>query len=163
MLTEKVNNIGGQKMENENKEPNRQTETTDLTVSLRDYLLSNSSYWYWFIIILSCLTALLVFTITENAIPLVYIRYVLGGIFVLFNPGYCLIKTLFPRSGIDNIERIALSIGMSIAMVSITGLLLSFTPWGIRTTPITLILLIITIIFASIAIIREYQTKTVDN
>ena len=40
------------------------------------------------------------------------------------------------RSGIDGIERAALSFGLSIALVPLIGLALSFTPWGIRLVPI---------------------------
>ena len=60
----------------------------------------------------------------------------------------------------DNIERIALSLGMSIALVPIIGLLLNYTPWGITLTPITLSLLALTTVFATAAILREHQTKT---
>ncbi|WP_299263324.1 DUF1616 domain-containing protein [Halorientalis sp.] len=38
--------------------------------------------------------------------------------------------------GIDGIERVALSFGLSIAVVPLIGLMLNFTPWGIRLTPI---------------------------
>lgn len=38
--------------------------------------------------------------------------------------------------GIDGIERVALSFGLSIAIVPLIGLVLNFTPWGIRLVPI---------------------------
>ena len=38
--------------------------------------------------------------------------------------------------GIDGIERVALSFGLSIAIVPLIGLVLNFTPWGIRLTPV---------------------------
>jgi len=38
--------------------------------------------------------------------------------------------------GIDGIERVALSFGLSIAVVPLLGLVLNFTPWGIRLWPI---------------------------
>ncbi len=129
------------------------------TPLLRSYIFSSKANWYWTIIAISIATTALVFILPENAYPLVYARYVLGAIFVLFLPGYSLIKTLFPTKEIDNIERIALSMGMSIALVPITGLILNYTPWGIRTTPVTLSLLALTTIFATAAIIREHQTK----
>jgi hypothetical protein len=130
------------------------------TTKLSTYLKKPEATWYWITIILATATTLTVFTIQENSYPLTYIRYILGAIFVVFLPGYTLIKLLFPEKELDNIERTALSTAMSLALVPITGLILNYTPWGIRTTPITLSLLTLTIIFATAAIIREYQTKT---
>ena len=135
---------------------------------LTTYLRSNHAYWYWTTITLTFATALLVFTIPEDAFPLAYARYILGTIFVLWLPGYTFIKALFPTKvpiqtsseDLDKIERIALSIGMSLALVPITGLLLNYTPWGIRLTPITTSLLALTTIFATAAVIREHQTNT---
>ena len=66
------------------------------------------------------------------------------------------IKALFPTKELDNIERTALSVGMSLALVPITGLL-NYTPWGIRVTPVTLSLLALTITFATAAVIREFH------
>lgn len=134
---------------------------------LTNYLRSNQAYWYWITMILTLTTAILVFTIPENAFPLVYARYVLGSIFVLWLPGYTFIKALFPTKvpiqtsseALDKIERVALSAGMSLALVPITGLLLNYTPWGIRLTPITISLLALTVTFATAALIREHQTK----
>jgi uncharacterized membrane protein len=109
-------------------------------------------------------TAITVFTIPENSYPIVYIRYVLGSIFVLWLPGFTLIKALFPsKKEMDTIERAALSIGLSLAIVPIVGLLLNYTPWGIRLTPITLSLLALTLTFATAALIREHQAKISEN
>jgi len=127
--------------------------------SLKTYLLSKHGYWYWFTLILSVITFLLVFTISENTHPLMYVRYMLGAIFVLWLPGHALIKALFPTKEIDTIERIALSIGMSLALTPIIGLLLNYTPWGIRLTPVTLSLLALTITLATAALLREHQIK----
>ena len=129
---------------------------------LNAYLFSAHAAWFWIIITLSIATTISVFTIPENAIPYVYIRYVLGSVFVLLLPGYSLIKTLFPTKEIDNIERTALSIGMSLALVPLVGLLLNYTPWGIRLTPVTLSLLSITIILTITGLIREHNEKTRD-
>ena len=130
------------------------------------YLFSNQALWFWTTTILVIAATASVFTIPEDAFPIVYARYFLGSLFVLFLPGYSFIKALFPKQvplktrseELDNIERAALSIGMSLALVPLTGLLLNYTPWGIRTTPITLSLLALTAAFSVAAIIREYQT-----
>ena len=134
---------------------------------LGTYLKTKEAYWYWVTLILTTATTLTVFTVPENAYPLVYVRYVLGAMFVLWLPGYSFIRALFPeetqtgknKKPLDPIERIALSIGMSLALVPIVGLLLNYTPWGIRLTPIVLSLLSLTTIFATAAIIREHRNK----
>jgi hypothetical protein len=123
------------------------------------YLTSVHAVWFWVIIILSTATTISVFTISEKMYPYVYLRYILGSIFVLFLPGYSLIKTLFPTKEIDNIERTALSIGMSLALVPLVGLLLNYTPWGIRLTPITVSLLSLTLILTITGLVREHQEK----
>ena len=130
------------------------------------HILSFKSAWYWVTIALAIATAITVFTIPEDAYPIVYARSALGIIFVLFLPGYAFIKALFPTSvpiktsseNLDTIERIALSLGMSIALVPIIGLILNYTPWGIRLTPITLSLLALTVVSATAAVLREHQT-----
>jgi len=134
---------------------------------LGTYLKTKEAYWYWITIFLTTATTLTVFIIPENAYPLVYIRHVLGTIFVLWLPGYSFIRALFPEENqtkkstkqLDPIERIALSIGMSLALVPMVGLILNYTLWGIRLTPIVLSLLSLTAIFATAAIIREHRNK----
>lgn len=61
----------------------------------------------------------------------------IGLIFILFIPGYVATAALFPENDqIDGIERVALSFGLSIAIVPLIGLALNFTPFGIRLDPI---------------------------
>ena len=126
---------------------------------LTTYLSSSQASWYWITIILTLTTTMVIFTIPENALPLAYARYFLGSIFVLCLPGYTFTKALFPEKELDSVERVALSIGISLALVPIIGLLLNYTPWGVRLTSITLSLLALTLTFASAAIVREHQTK----
>jgi len=133
--------------------------SSSLPLRFKSYIFSAKSEWYWAIIAICITTAAIVFTVPENVYPAMYARYLFGFIFVLLLPGYSLIKAFFPVKELDNVERIALSIGMSLALVPITGLLLNYTPWGIRTTPVVVSLLALTTIFATAAIIREYQTR----
>ena len=65
-------------------------------------------------------------------LPSGIVRIILGVPFVVFFLGYALVAALFPRRGvISGIERIALSIGLSISVVSLLGLIINYTPWGI--------------------------------
>ena len=75
---------------------------------------------------------------------------------VLFIPGYALITALFPgNEEIDIIERIALSFGLSIAVVPLIGLGLNYTPFGIRLDPIVTSLVIFTVAMVMIAQYRR--------
>lgn len=135
---------------------------------LTEYLTTEDARWYWITIAVACATVLTVFLVPENAFPLVYVRYVLGAVFVLWLPGYSFIKALFPKeakpetkttTNLDTVERVALSMGLSLALVPLVGLLLNYTPWGIRLTPIVLSLLGLTVIFATVAVTREHQNR----
>lgn len=64
--------------------------------------------------------------------PSSILQIILGLPFVLFFPGYALMAALFPKKeGVGGIERVALSSGISIAVVPLIGLVLNNTPWGI--------------------------------
>jgi len=84
------------------------------------------------------------------------IRIILGLPLVLFLPGYALIAALFPRKDdLDGIERIALSFGLSIAITPLLGLALNYTPFGIRLSPILIVLSVFTISLAMGAYARR--------
>ncbi|MBX0297803.1 DUF1616 domain-containing protein [Haloarcula nitratireducens] len=115
------------------------------------------------------------------------IRAGLGLAFVLFIPGYTLIAALFPEasvsplltddpatddftesddndvaSGIDGIERVALSFGLSIAVVPLIGLVLNFTPWGIRLVPIMVAVSGVSLILTAVAASRRWAVPPED-
>jgi hypothetical protein len=131
--------------------------------TLRLFLKTSEAIWYWATIVAGVVTALFVLTIPENLYPWIYVRNVLGIIFVLFLPGYALMKALFPGKmanrtspgNLEIIERFSLSIGLSIALVPAVGLLLYYSPWGLNLVPVVLSLLALTLIFATVAVVRE--------
>jgi uncharacterized membrane protein len=57
--------------------------------------------------------------------------------------------------GIDGIERVALSFGLSIAIVPLIGLVLNFTPWGIRLVPVLLSVAGFTVVATGLAAVRR--------
>lgn len=87
--------------------------------------------------LMACIALALVLVALVFLAPDSLARQVLGLAFVLFLPGYAATAALFPENDqIDGIERVALSFGLSIAIVPLIGLGLNFTPWGIRLDPI---------------------------
>ncbi len=87
-----------------------------------------------------------------------FIRVTLGLPMGLFLPVYALIAALFPaKNDLDGIERIALSFGLSIAIVPLIGLGLNYTPWGIRLIPILMSLSGFTLAMCGAAYYRRKQ------
>jgi len=69
--------------------------------------------------------------------PLLLLRLVLGLTFTLLIPGYLLQAAIFPRAGeLDGANRLALSIGLSLAVLPLMALLLDQMPGGIQLWPI---------------------------
>ncbi len=91
------------------------------------------------------------------------LRIVLGLPFLLFFPGYTLIAALFPRkASLGGIERIALSFGLSIAVVPLIGLILNYTPWGIRVTPVLFSIIVFIVAMCGVAWYRRGRLKDSD-
>ena len=64
-------------------------------------------------------------------------RTILGLPFVLLLPGYLLTTVMYPKADdLGSLARTALSVGLSIIMVPLIGLLLNYLLWGIRLLPI---------------------------
>jgi len=128
------------------------------TKSVREYL----RFWernlpLYLSLTVSLGTLLVVYALPDD-FPLVVFRWVLGSVFVLFIPGYVAVEALFPKGReLDGIERLALSVGLSLAMVPLVGLLLNYTPWGIRLDPIMVSLTVLTVGLALVAFARRFR------
>ncbi len=86
------------------------------------------------------------------------LRIVLGLAFVLFFPGYSLLAALYPRkSNLNGIERLALSFGLSIAIVPLIGLILNYTAWGIRLSTILSSILVFILSMVAVAWYRRQK------
>jgi len=90
--------------------------------------------------------------------PLPMLRLLLGLAFVLFVPGYALQAALFPRADdLDGPERLALSFGLSVAVVPPIALLLDWLPWGIRLWPIVIAEALVIVVCSAVALLRRYR------
>jgi uncharacterized membrane protein len=82
---------------------------------------------------------------------------------VLFLPGYALLAALFPRrTDLGLGERAALSVGLSVALVPLIGLVLNYTSWGIRLVPVAISLEILTLALGLVAHGRRLALPAAD-
>lgn len=100
------------------------------------------------------------------------LRLIAALVIVLFVPGYSLLAVLFPEAeppqdaaeeggaGINILDRLVLSVGSSVILVSLIGLLLNFSPFGLRLLPILVGLTIVTVTLSCIAAIRRRRLRS---
>ncbi len=126
--------------------------------SIRQLLTSPLSLDFWFVTTVTVMTLLLTIVFNVHAPPMLYVRYIVGSLFVLFVPGYSLIQCLYPmREELTDLERLALSLGLSLAIVPLVGLILNYTPFGIRLRPIVVSLSALSLGLISGALVRKVR------
>ena len=120
------------------------------------YFFSAYCTWFWLIASVVFLLFVAIYAL-PNSPPYIYLRYLFGSIFVLYLPGSSLIELLYPKpEELSQLERLALSIGLSLALVPLVGLILNYTPWGIRLDPVFAALSLLTIGLACGAVYRKF-------
>lgn len=155
-------------LETENKLTFRSSTKTFNVKTKKFYSLKNTS-WYWITLTLIG-TSIVFFSLSNlnvNTPYLSYLRLLFGFTFVLFLPGYTLVKMLFGSKMLystlnktDYVELAGLSIGLSTILVPIIGLVLNYTPWGITLETLVITLAALTGIFATSALLKELFIET---
>ena len=122
---------------------------------------TNGSTWYKIIVVLIFVSAISILVVGD-ADSLAYVRYLLASVWALFLPGYAFLKALSPSRAISrggdqmgNATRFALSVVLSIVMVSVLSLILDLSPWGISLGSLILSLSVFTFVFSTIGLARE--------
>lgn len=115
------------------------------------------------------LTASAVFVSPINS---TFLRPITAVGFIIFVPGYVVVAAAFPAfhsqktasedaqkqtDGIDLLTRLVFSFGMSVAIATLTGIILGTTEWGIRRQPVFVALAAITILTVPVALYRRRQ------
>jgi uncharacterized membrane protein len=118
---------------------------------------------FWFSFVSLCV----VFLPIVRDTPL---RVVAALVYILFVPGYLFVASLFPRAprsdaavdgqtGISLLERTALSIGSSVALVALTGVALTHTVWGLGTASIATAVSLLVVVLLYVATTRRLSLE----
>jgi uncharacterized membrane protein len=107
-------------------------------------------------LVLLALIALSAAGVDSLPLLLALLRTLLGLAVVLFVPGYALQAALFPRpADLDGPERLALSFGLSVALVAPLALILDGLEWGIRLWPVVAGEALLIAAFSAVAVLRR--------
>ena len=115
-------------------------------------------------IVLVLVTAHLVLSSVGEYVPAAQLLQVpLGLALVLFVPGYCLTAALFPRADhLSAVERVGLSIALSIASIAVLTLVLDASPWGLQPAVLVLGEYVVVAALASLGLVRRAQLPADD-
>jgi uncharacterized membrane protein len=103
------------------------------------------------IILLLTLICFPVITLSEGII-----RIILGIVFLLIFPGYTMMAALFPnKNSVTGIGRAGLTPVLSFALIALAGLVLNYTPWGLKLVPLYIAMAIIILLASGIALWRR--------
>lgn len=106
------------------------------------------------LLLINILVFLLIVVIT--LFPSDILCLILGLPFLLFFPGYTLMAALFLKKGEPiGIERVALSLGLSIGVTILVGFIVSYTPWGLSLYTILLSLTFFIVATSAVAYYRR--------
>jgi hypothetical protein len=121
------------------------------------FLVSWYSAWFWLVVAGLAGMGLSIYVLPQGA-PFSWLRVGLGLVSSLYLPGYAFIEALYPkRDELEELERFALGVGLSIALTPLVGFVLNYTPWGIRLDPITVSLSLVTFVLGLMGVYRKYQ------
>lgn len=127
--------------------------TADLLIGSlnpRTVPLDLKSIYLW---VLLTLVGVYVPTVSESVLHVVFALPL-----ILFIPGYLLIAALFPaQDDLDGLERVALSLGLSIAITPLIGFALNYTPWGFELDSITISLVVFSTAVGLVAQFRRWE------
>ncbi len=105
------------------------------------------------IIVLTVLLGIIVYFI-----PNTVLRLVIGLLVLLLFPGYALMAALFPRkNALGSIEWLTYSLVVSIVIISLIGIILNYTPWGITLHSSLITNGLFILAAATIAMFRRYR------
>ena len=94
--------------------------------------------------------------ISTILVGIALLRIAAAGLFLLFAPGYAFVAALFPRNDSLTLgERGVFSIGSSLALVGLAGVVLAETPWGVRVTTVFAAQLVLIALFLLVAEFRR--------
>lgn len=117
------------------------------------------------VLLFSALAAAGILVVGTTATP---IRVALALPLVLLLPGYAFVSALFPESptedgtGFGALERIALSVALSLAVVPMIAYAANFTPYGVTLLPIAVAVVAWTVLFSLIGLVRRARLAPAD-
>lgn len=117
---------------------------------------SNAPFW---IAIFSCAAILVTMFVLPQDGMWFGARQVSIAVFLFVIPGYVMTNAFIARNRLSYVERIAVSVGLSLATVTLVGIVLAYGIAGIRAEPVVISLVALVTVLAFIAAYKEFARR----
>ena len=114
---------------------------------------------YILIILFSILSTVLIVIIGDNSNMWIYFRQVVSIPFTFFFPGYVLVNNIYSVNEMGDVEKLALSISLSLIIVPSIGLLSNYMGLGINKNTQTYLILSFILIMSTIGVYKTYKSN----
>lgn len=105
-------------------------------------------------LVTAMITAIVVVALTLSRASSVGATKLLALPFVLILPGYVITGAVFPRGALGSIERLTVSLGLSLSVTVLGGVALNWTPWGLQPESWAVLLGGITVIAGGVTLVH---------
>lgn len=123
----------------------------------KEYLFGVRGLWFFGIPAFILAACLLIYAFPAYEM-LTYSRYLMGSVFILYVPGFVVVEALYSsKKDLDELERLVLSVGLSLTLVPLLALVLAYTPWGVSLDSIFLLMSAFTVAFGLVAARRRFE------
>ena len=126
--------------------------------SLWSYLLRlDYSLWFHTSLVLALVAVILSWYGQEPLLVRV-LRYAFASFYALFLTGYSIVEAIYPDPrALTNIEKLAYSIGLSLSVDPLIGLVLNYSPWGLTLHAYLVSSIIVIVLSLIAAAYRKYR------
>jgi uncharacterized membrane protein len=112
----------------------------------------NAPFW---IAMLSCAAILVTGSFPEDAIWF-ELRQVSTAVFLFVIPGYVMTNAFIARNRLSYVERITVSVGLSLAVVALVGIVLAYGIAGIKQQPVIISLVTLVTVLAFVGAYKDF-------
>ena len=113
---------------------------------------------FWIAIIATAAVLAATFALPQDGLWIAAKR-IAGAVFLFAVPGYVLSNVLVARNRLSTIERIAVSVGLSLAVVSLLGMVLAYGVAGVKLEPVMASVTAFVVALAFMAAHRDFVRR----
>ena len=122
--------------------------------NILDFLNRSEVKWYIIIMLFSIFSTASILIIGDDVETWIYFRQLVSIPFTFFFPGYVLVNNIYSVDELGSVERVALSVTLSLIIVPLIGLLSNYVGLGITKNTQTYLILSFILIMSVIGIYR---------